>query len=299
MLINKINKSKFLLLFLLFSCGTPRPAAEHKNDASVVFFDDFSGSSLDRSKWNVIITGQVFNNEQQAYVDSAATIYMVKGKEAEGAKNGALVIHPRYSQGFVTKDGKKFDFISGRINTAGKVDFMYGNVSARIKLSEGKGLWPAWWVLGSGRWPATGEIDIMEFIGENEWTNAAVHGPGYSGNTPFVKRVTFTDKDPVTNWHVYSVTWTPDSMVFLLDEKPYYTVTKEMVQKYGNWAFDNAKHLILNFALGGGYPGGVNKVTTPYFGLPAETVELVKQNKCRMLVDWVRITRLNPTAAQP
>jgi hypothetical protein len=65
----------------------------------------------------VLITGEVFNSEQQAYIDSSATVYIVKGKEAEGAKNGALVIHPRYVPGFVTKDGKKFDFVNGRLHT--------------------------------------------------------------------------------------------------------------------------------------------------------------------------------------
>ena len=132
----------------------------------------------------------------------------------------------------------------------------------------------------------------MEFIGENEWTNAAVHGPGYSGNTPFVKRVNFSVRDPVTNWHVYSLKWSPEEMIFYVDDNEFYRVTKEMVKPYGEWAFDNKKYLILNFALGGGYPEGVNKVSEPYFGLPAATVELIKQNKCKMLVDWVRVTKL-------
>jgi beta-glucanase (GH16 family) len=276
-------------LLLLVQCTSTKH--QKTGEASVVFFDDFSGKELDRSKWNVVITGQVVNNEQQAYVDSSSTIYTVKGAEAEGAKNGALVLQPHYTPGFVTKDGKKFDFISGRINTRTKMEFTYGNVQARIKLSEGTGLWPAWWFLGTGRWPETGEVDIMEFIGEKQWTNAAMHGPGYSGNTPFVKRVTFSDKDPITNWHIYSCNWTPDSLMFYVDGKEFYRVTKTMVAQYGKWSYDNAKYLILNFALGGGYPGGVNHVREPYFGLPAATVELVKQNKCRMLVDWVKITK--------
>ncbi|MDQ6814573.1 MAG: glycoside hydrolase family 16 protein [Bacteroidota bacterium] len=256
-----------------------------------IFFDDFSGSSLDRSKWNVLITGQVFNNEQQAYVDSAATVYIAHGKEAGGAENGALVIQPHYTPGFVTKDGKKFDFISGRLHTKGTVDFTYGTAAARIKITEGKGLWPAWWLLGNGGWPQTGEIDIMEFIGEREWVNAAVHGPGYSGNTPFVKRDSSMAANSVANWHVYSVDWTPESLVFKIDERVFYTVTKAMVEKYGKWAYDSPKHMILNFALGGSYPAGVNKINTPYPGLPQQTVDLIKQGKVKLLVDWVRVTR--------
>lgn len=272
-------------------CGSAKNSNKADNNANIVFFDDFSGPTLDRTKWNVLRTGQVFNNEQQAYVDSAATVYIAKGKNAEGADNGALVIHPSYTPGFITYDGKKFDFISGRLHTKGKVDFTYGTVAARIKMTEGKGLWPAWWLLGNDGWPQTGEIDIMEFIGENEWVNAAIHGPGYSGNTPFVKRDSTLIRAFVTNWHIYSVDWTPDSMVFKIDGRVFYTVTKTMIEKYGKWAFDSPKHMILNFALGGSYPAGVNKITTPYSGLPSTTVDLIKQDKVKILVDWVKVTR--------
>ncbi len=272
-------------------CSSTKKSTAGTGSSKTIFFDDFSGNALDRSKWNVITTGEVFNNEQQAYIDSPATIYTVHGKDAQGAKNGALVIHARFSRGYITKDGKKFDMISGRIDTHSKVEFTYGTVAARIKMAEGTGFWPAWWMLGTGRWPQTGEIDIMEFIGQKEWTNAAMHGPGYSGNTPFVKRDSFAVKSPVTNWHIYSVDWGHDSLMFKVDGNEFYRVTRSMVEKYGKWSYDNAQFLVLNFALGGGYPGGVNKVKEPYFGLPASSVDLIKQGKSKILVDWVRVTQ--------
>ena len=61
--------------------------------------------------------------------------------------------------------------------------------------------------------------------------------------------------------------------------------------RYGKWAFDNEKYLILNLALGGNYPRGVNKTDEPYPGLPAGTVDLIRQDKARFLVDWVRIVQ--------
>lgn len=282
------------VMAVFIQCTASRKTATDTHDTNssrIVFFDDFSGSTLDRSKWNILTTGPVFNDEQQAYVDSSATIYVVGQKEAEGAKNGALVIQPRFSPGFTTREGKKFDFISGRIDTRSKVEFRYGTAAARMKMTEGTGFWPAWWMLGTGRWPETGEIDIMEFIGQREWTNAAVHGPGYSGNTPFVKRDSFAVKNPVTNWHVYSVDWEPDSLVFKVDGNEFYRVTRPMVEKYGKWSYDNTKFLILNFALGGGYPGGVNKIKEPYFGLPASSVDLIKKGKSKIWIDWVRVTQ--------
>ena len=168
---------------------------------------------------------------------------------------------------------------------------MYGTASARIKLTEGTGLWPAWWMLGAGRWPDIGEIDIMEYVGEKDWASAAVHGPGYSGETPFVNRLYFPANNDVTNWHIYAVDWAPDSLVFKYDGIPLFRVTRPMAEHYGKWAFNNPKFLILNFALGGAYPVKINGVKEPYFGLPATTVELIKNNQSRMLVDWVKVVK--------
>jgi beta-glucanase (GH16 family) len=255
-----------------------------------LFFDDFSGTALDRSKWNVIVTGQTVNNEQQAYVDSTDTISIAPGRTAAGASNGALVLQPRYRQGFTSLQGRSYDFVSGRIDTRGKFEAAYGTWSARIKLSEGAGFWPAFWALGAGRWPDTGEIDIMENVGARDWTSVALHGPGYSGGTPLVKRVPFEPRKDVTAWHVYSVDWTPDALAFRIDRDVVYRVTKPMVEEHGRWAFDEPKFVILNVAIGGSYPQAVNGARTPYPGLPESTVDLIKSNRLAMTVDWVRVT---------
>ncbi|MDE3126120.1 MAG: glycoside hydrolase family 16 protein, partial [Bacteroidota bacterium] len=193
--------------------------AQKKTTGKVIFFDDFAAKNLDTSKWNIEITGFHVNNELQAYVDSSATLFI---------KNGQLILQPIFAPGFVTKDGQHFDFISARINTRNKFEFEYGRAEARIKLTNGAGLWPAWWILGNGQWPATGEIDVMENVGDAAWASAAIHGPGYSGETPFVKRFHFLKNNDAAHWHVYAVNWTPDAMVFEYDGKPMYQVTKEM-----------------------------------------------------------------------
>ncbi len=255
----------------------------------VILFDDFSGPGLDSSRWNVEVTGMHVNNELQAYVDSTATISFTAN--AQGAQNGALVLQPRFTPGFVTKDGQQFDFISGRINTSKKIDFTYGTASARIKLTAGAGLWPAWWLLGNGIWPETGEIDIMENIGEKDWANAAVHGKGYSGDAGLVNRQYFTDSNDVTQWHVYAVEWTPDTMVFKYDDVPMFRVTKPMTTFFGPWAFETPKYLILNFAVGGIYPYKINGIKQPFYGLHASTLEMIKKGESKMLVDWVKVTK--------
>lgn len=279
------------VIIVSLQCSPVKKTISKNDNTNVIFFDDFSATSLDRSKWNVQITGFHVNNEQQAYVDSPNTVYIANGADAEGAENGALVLQPRFAPGFITRDGKHFDFISGRIDTRSKVEFMYGTALARIKLTDGAGLWPAWWILGGGNWPETGEIDVMEYVGEKDWASAAVHGKGYSGETPFVDRLYFPAHNDVTNWHIYAVTWTPDSLLFTYDDVPMFRVTRPMVEHFGKWAFDNNKFLILNFALGGAFPVKLNGVKKPYFGLPAATVERIKNNESRMLVDWVKIIK--------
>lgn len=275
--------------FYLERYHAPRPM-DALATADTVFFDDFAADSLDRSIWNVRITGRTVNDEQQAYVDSPETIYIVHGDDAEGATNGALALHPRSREGFNTPEGRNFDFVSGRIDTRGKLEFTYGKASARIKLTEGPGLWPAFWAMGTGRWPDTGEIDIMEYVGEPDWTGVALHGPGYSGETPLVNKVYFPPDGDATGWRIYSVDWSPDGLLFYVDGNLMYRATRPMVEHYGEWAFDNPKYLILNFALGGAYPYKTNGVDSPYHGIPEETVARIRSGESRMLVDWVLVT---------
>ncbi|TWR25786.1 glycoside hydrolase family 16 protein [Mucilaginibacter pallidiroseus] len=280
----KINLLTLPALMLLSATAM----AQSKKDT--VFFDDFRQGQLDRSKWNVEITGRTVNDEQQAYIDSAATIYLTNGK-ADGANNGMLVLKALYKPGHTSKEGNKYDFVSGRINTRDKMMFKYGTASARVKVTAGPGLWPAFWALGKGNWPDCGEIDVMETVGDVSWTSNALHGPGYFGNTPIAFRAHMPKTTNAAKWHIYSVDWSPMRIVFKVDGKVTYTVTKQKIEKYGRWVFDEPEFLILNFALGGGYPNGVNKVTKPYFGLSQSSVDKIKAGNAKYYVDWVLVTK--------
>jgi beta-glucanase (GH16 family) len=282
-------RNTFLLIPFLFVA--PLCHAQKQTKTDTVFFEDFNGPTLDRSKWNVEITGNTVNDEQQAYVDSTSVLYFVHGKDAEGAKNGALVIKAIYHPGYTSKEGKKYDFLSGRINSEKKMEFTYGTASCRMKIASGAGMWPAFWALGEGKWPDCGEIDMMETVGDSSWISNALHGPNYFGNTPLAYRYFLPNKENVDQWHIYSVDWTPNLLTFKTDGVVTYTVTRAMVEKYGRWAFDNAKFIILNFALGGGYPSGVNKIKSPYNGISQATVDKIKNGQAKVLVDWVLVTK--------
>ncbi|GAC1514220.1 MAG: hypothetical protein NVS1B4_01360 [Gemmatimonadaceae bacterium] len=286
------------VISLLATGCAGRSSPAHPLVPTTVFFEDFTGLTLDSARWTVRVTGHPVNDEQQAYVDSATTIYIAHGSEAPGAVGGALVIHPRYRKGFTASDGRRFDFVSGRIDTRGKVEFTYGAVAARMKLSAGAGLWPAFWMLGTGKWPDTGEIDIMENIGDASWVSAALHGPGYFGDTPLVKRTSFPSGIDATAWHVYAVNWRQDGITFSIDGTPTYAVSRAMVEKYGRWAYDAPKFIILNFALGGTYPSAVNGVRSPYRGIPESTVQAIKSDHVTLMVDWVRATQDVPSPSR-
>lgn len=272
--------------------GTPSPAPSPgpsgttpPPSAALIFAEEFDGAALDRTRWNVEGPAFHVNNEQQRYIDSPDTLGFARPAGAEG---GALVLRPVWRPGYTAPDGSKADFVSARIDTANRFALTYGKISARIRMPAGSGLWPAFWLLGYGNWPDNGETDIMEYVGEKGWISSAMHGPGYSGNTPIAKRFDFPAGQDVTGWHVYSVVRTADAVAFSVDDREFYRVTRAEVERFGPWRFDGPQYVILNFAVGGAYPNGVNRAETPYFGVPQATVDLIRAGTPTMEVDWVR-----------
>ena len=146
----------------------------------LIFSDEFSGDRLDPTRWNAVGMDFWVNEEEQAYVNSPDTIQFVQG--LEGADGGALVLRPVYRPGEDTNEERDADFISGRVNTRGNFEFTYGRAEARIRMPDAVGVWPAFWLLADAEWPSEGEIDIMEYVGQADWTGVALHGPGYSGD---------------------------------------------------------------------------------------------------------------------
>ncbi|WP_275829897.1 glycoside hydrolase family 16 protein [Roseisolibacter sp. H3M3-2] len=269
------------LLVSAFTVGCGRADAAR-------FADEFDGPAIDRARW-LVYTGRVYNDELQRYVDDTLALRIVRGAEAEGADGGALLIHARRAPG-PRPDSGTAEFASGRLH--GRATFQYGTVAARMKLPAGAGIWPAFWLLGEDAWPDHGEIDVMENVGDPRWVSAALHGPGYSGDTPLVRRDTFPAGDDATRWHVYAVTWAPDSIVFRVDGRAIYRVTRADVARHGPpAALDSAKYVVLNLAIGGGYPAAVNGVRAPRLGLPDSSARAVADGRARVLVDWVRWTR--------
>src|SRR5262249_14301968 len=96
----------FVCINYIDATSDPPPSQADAAKSKTVFLDDFAGPGLDRSKWNVRVTGETYNNEQQAYVDSPETIHIANRRDDGGAANGALVLEARYRAGFTTPEKK-------------------------------------------------------------------------------------------------------------------------------------------------------------------------------------------------
>jgi beta-glucanase (GH16 family) len=170
-------------------------------------------------------------------------------------------------------------YTSARLKTQGLYSFEYGNISARMELPAGTGLWPAFWLLGANYpqvgWPACGEIDMMEMIGQQpKIVHGTVHGPGPDYVNGFGGAYVSPTK-LTGSFHVYAADWTHDYVSFSVDGYTYFTIARSQIQAPDEWALDNPMYVILNLAVGGVWPGPPNASTH----FPA-----------RMLVDWVRVS---------
>ena len=236
-------------------------------------FDGPDGSAVDPGKWGHDTGGGGWGNNELEYYTSGTSNAVVSG--------GSLVITATQSgaSNYSCWYGP-CQYTSARLNTAGHFAQQYGRFEARIKLPEGQGVWPAFWMLGqnigSAGWPGCGEIDVMENIGSTpDSSYGTTHGPG-PGNYPFAGLSgAFNAGAPLGNdFHVYATEWDSGSVRFFVDGAAYWTVTPSQLPAGATWVFDQPFFLLLNFAVGGNWPGSPNGSAS----FPQ-----------RMLVDYVRV----------
>lgn len=244
----------------------------------LIWNDDFSISGKpDPEKWNYE-TGFIRNLEEQIYTSRKKNVRVSDGKLEitalkENFKNNRYDptvknyrINTPYS-----------DYTSGSINTKDKFEFKYGRVEIRAKLPKGNGVWPAAWMLGANfeeiEYPYAGEIDIMEHVGiQPDEVHATVHFPWDNRNGIKSNGGTKTVKDPSENYHIYSVSWTPNFIEFLIDNESYHIFQIDNAGDKNN-PFRKPFYLILNLALGGNWPGPVDPDILPQ----------------KFLIDYVRV----------
>jgi beta-glucanase (GH16 family) len=231
----------------------------------LVWSDEFNGTSVDGSKWNINVGNPNVNNEKEYY--QSANVVETGGNLVITAKNQSVGGQP---------------YTSGKIETSGKFSTQYGRIEASIKLPQFQGSWPAFWMLGTNigtvGWPQCGEIDIMEQINTSNTIYGTIHWFD-NGNTQYSNNTTTN----ANAYHLYAVQWDTNSISWFVDNTLYGTANiQNNINNTG--AFQNPFFIILNLAVAGDFPGQ----TVNTSALPAS-----------MYVDYVRVYKAVNSSGPP
>jgi beta-glucanase (GH16 family) len=265
----------------------------------LVWADEFKGRKIDSTKWDFDIGNGFYdyknnawipgwgNEELQYYTREPANVFVQDS-----------VLHIRALKESLHGCG----YTSARLKTRlrdGTPLFTkrYGKFEFRAKVPHGKGMWPALWLLPQddkyGAWAASGEIDVMEILGEEPGkVLGSIHfGSGFPKRELVTHTLEIPDQGTVADWHVYAVEWEPGEIRWLLDGKLWATqnfwwscsknnngtgLAASKAADVNPWPapFDQPFYIVMNVAVGGNFPGAPNAATH----FPAE-----------MLVDYVRV----------
>lgn len=240
---------------------------------NLVWYDEFDGDALNLDNWNVSVARAGANNsELQAYVDSEENVYI---------ENGKLVLNAIKGE---DEDGN-VSYTSGKVTTFNKMDLLYGKIVVSAKVPEGRGLWPAIWMMPTnekrfGTWPKCGEIDIMEIICQDVNTSySTIHyGNPHASQQGIIKLDNGSFAD---SFHEYSLEWEPGEMRFYTDGilvltvNDWFTGTSESNTMAYPAPFNQEFYLQLNLAVGGTWPGD-----------PDENTDF---NKSQFEIDYVHV----------
>ena len=220
----------------------------------LVWADEFEYEGLpDSKKWTNEV-GFIRNREAQYYTAGR--------KENARMENGKLIIEARRERW--RNEGRRgpdfAEYTSASLTTENLAEWTYGRVEVRARLPEGRGVWPAIWMLGTNRreagWPRCGEIDIMEYVGfEPEVIHANTHTGKYNHVRGTGKGDRIRVEKPFESFHNYAIEWHPKRIDFFVDERKYFSYAKEADAGAEVWPFDQPFYLILNLAIGGAWGG--------------------------------------------
>jgi beta-glucanase (GH16 family) len=218
----------------------------------LVWSDEFDGSAIDTTKWNFEIDGKGGGNgEMEYYTDKPENAHI---------ENGHLLI-TAIKDG-TDAEGRPHKFTSARMTTKGKFSAEYGRFEARIKMPTGRGVWPAFWLMPEdsvyGGWASSGELDIVEEVGDkpNIAFGTIHYGDKWPRNVHSGDKFVLPSGILAADWHVYAVEWEEGVIRWYIDGILYQTQTKWYTKAAPFPApFDQKFFIILNFAVGGAWPG--------------------------------------------
>ncbi|MFT3753810.1 MAG: glycoside hydrolase family 16 protein [Paludibacter sp.] len=254
-------KNYIFIILILFSIQVEAQSWK------LLWSDEFNYSGLpDSTKWSHEV-GNNKNNELQCYTS--------RRPENSIVKNGNLHIIA------LKEDFQKAKYTSARLSTDGKFSFKYGKIEARIKTTTGKGIWPAFWLLGQNiaevGSPKCGEIDIMEHVNTEDKIHSAMH---WDNNGLVSHSGTKTCK--VLQFHTYAVEWNKNSVKWFLDGKKYFE-GEIKADKHNTAEFQQPFYIILNMAVGGTWPGKPDNTTTFPDTLYVDYVRVYQKPQSKLL----------------
>lgn len=229
------------------SCPAATGNTPTGNNDVLIWADEFNeDGSPCSSNWTYNVGDNGWGNNEKQY-------YKFNDPDNVIIEDGLLKITAR------RENYRGAEFTSTRMLTQDKFSFVYGKVEVRAKLPDGRGTWPAIWMLGDNittvGWPECGEIDIMEHVGNRPgWTSSAIHnnaghGGGYFGEEQYIQ-------DATSEFHVYGILWTPEKIEFTVDGEEHFTYNPAD-KNTNNWPYTAKQFLILNIAMGGDLGGNI------------------------------------------
>lgn len=216
-------------------------------DPNLLWADEFNGTTINTAHWSFEIGNSGWgNNEWEYYTDRAENAYIKDG-----------ILHIRA----IKENFETASYTSARIISKGKFSFVYGTIEARIALPVGKGIWPAFWMLGDNidevSWPACGEIDIIEAIndesvvyGTHHWAHDGAHA-NYGNSTRDYYGTSYPMD--ISEFHTYKMTWDKNAIAMYVDDFKYQEIA---IAEAGDMdTFHKKFFFILNVAVAGTWPG--------------------------------------------
>jgi hypothetical protein len=193
--------------------------------------------------------------------------------------NGGAVLDGQGHLVLQATRGSNGSWTSGRIESANKLSYGYGTITARIKVPQGQGLWPAFWLTGADAatngWPATGEIDVMELPSTTTTMYSTLHGP-ISGTTATQQaQIISTLPDLSTDYHNYWVKHLPNQITFGLDGQTLGTLTPADLAPGETWVYNRPMYVLLNLAVGGSWAGAPDSTTPSTAEMLVDSVTFV------------------------
>lgn len=267
----KILKTPSLLAFLLvvmllvafknLQNVESKSMANLNQDYKLVWSDEFDVEGLpDSTKWNYDVGGHGWGNNEKQF-------YREKSLENSYIKNGKLHLVA------LKMDYENSHYTSAKLTTYNLFSMTHGKIEVSAKLPQGKGTWPAIWMLPNTIrtkeevWPLCGEIDIMEHVGKDpNMIHTSLHSKLY--NHMINTQITHFEKltDVFNTFHLYGIEWTSKSVKFLIDNKLFYEATRGEngnVTTNEGWPFEKPYFLILNLAIGGNWGGEIDDTIFP------------------------------------